>query len=416
MKVNNTYKTAGWSKLIAPRLVPKEGSPAYEELQRITNTPKLTMDDFRTATLWLDLTHEDVASLAGLKFNSVDNLTDQVNKRVNKDLPPKTEAKIRALLQEMIKDEFIAHAARRHATLWELLAVYHKLKLATKSKSAMRLHRGSIRHYERFLGRPAMIADLTDENVVAFQGFRLDEKVSPATVNSDTCRLLALWRYAARKRMIDGEPDVEQLPEYKRVNSSYEVAEVGQLLATIAKHADDIVPKAVTKPVLSAIWWTALVRVLYFTGIRIGAAMDIRIDDYEPRRRRLLVRAENQKQKADQMFIISEITHQALMACIGERSNGLLFVWTRNKSLLWTYYHRLLKAAKLPVGRRDKFHRLRRTSATQAEITFGAGSGQRHLGHSSPEMTQQHYLDASMMPDSDMAARLPEPTTIGGEV
>ena len=127
-----------------------------------------------------------------------------------------------------------------------------------------------------------------------------------------------------------------------------------------------------------------------------------------------MVRAETQKQKADQVFILNDITHKALMACIGKRSSGIIFAWKRHKSLLWYYYAQILKAAELPVGRRNMFHKLRRTSATQCEIAFGHGSAQRHLGHSSPEMTQ-HYLDHSMLPDADMSARLPEPTTIGGE-
>ena len=73
-------------------------------------------------------------------------------------------------------------------------------------------------------------------------------------------------------------------------------------------------------------WWTALMLVIYDTGVRISATMSIRRADVDLAAGTLLVRAEEQKQKADQLF---EPVAQTL-AAVRE-------IWLPERELLFQY-------------------------------------------------------------------------------
>jgi len=290
---------------------------------------------------------------------------------------------------------------------------YCRLKLSGKSINTKRLYDVTLRNFDNYLGRPATLADLNDDTVTAHIGWYIDRGRSPRTGNKARDQLLAVWRFAARKRFVDEWPDVEPLPEYKRTPTAWTPEQFSRLV-TIAsspvmvssgriKH-----PHATIYGVPTTIWWPALLLTIYDTGIRIGAALQLRCSDYSPETKRLHVRAESQKTRADQDFILSEQTAKVVETCIASADRELLFPCAFRYSLYYRFKC-LLRKAGLPHGRLDKFHRIRKTTATMAELHVGPGTAQRLLDHSSPRLTNDHYLDQSMLPTAAIAEKLPRP-------
>jgi integrase len=288
---------------------------------------------------------------------------------------------------------------------------YSRMKLNGRSIETKRLYHNTLRKFDKFLGRPATLADLNDSTVTAHIGWIAETGRSPRTGNKSRDQLLAIWRYAARKRHLELWPDVEPLREYTRTPTAWTIQQLAKII-DVARLFGPGGMKRLRQPSLCGIpadvWWVTLFLVLYDTGIRIGAAMQLRCDDYQAEQRRLFVRAETQKHRADQVLPVSEETAEALAKCIAAAEREQLFPWPHNKSLIYFHFNRLLKAAGLPAGRRDKFHKIRRTSATAAELALGPGAASIHLGHSSPKVTER-YLDRSMLPTANVAAALPRP-------
>lgn len=290
---------------------------------------------------------------------------------------------------------------------------FRKLRLKGRSEMSDKQYRIQLRHLDRFLGRAATLADLDDDTIIAFLVGR-HEATTPATANKARNHILALWRFAARKGHVRWFPDVARLQEPKRIPQAWSHAQLARLVETAyrAEMPDEKnylhIPTTGIPPNL---WWTGLILFLYETGVRIGAALQLRTADIDLESGRVIVRAEIQKQYADQVFTITEETRSVLRQFAGiERE--LLFPWARTTSSFYLHWKKLLAAAGLPTGRRCGPHRIRRTTATFAELHLGRGTATGILGHSSAHVTRA-YIDTSMLPENRFAENLPRPMLIG---
>lgn len=121
----------------------------------------------------------------------------------------------------------------------------------------------------------------------------------------------------------------------------------------------------------------------------------IRRADVDLDRRVVLARWQSQKQKSDQRLSLTAGTVDALRL-IWWPERELVFPWVRTPQERYYYLSRLLCLAGLPHTNRDKFGRLRRTTAN---LCAARGvDPTRQLGHSSPEVTRRYYLDDSAGP------------------
>src|SRR5262245_41247757 len=92
--------------------------------------------------------------------------------------------------------------------VWE--TQYRVRQLRSASIKTIRLWQISLDLIDRFLQRPATLADLTDDTLSRFATWRRrGGDVTAATVNRDLASLLALWRWCHRMRMVELWPDVQ---------------------------------------------------------------------------------------------------------------------------------------------------------------------------------------------------------------
>lgn len=259
---------------------------------------------------------------------------------------------------------------------------YRIRKLRGKSNETSRLYRISVSNFSRFLGRPARLADLTNDNVSAHMQWMLDRGREKATANKDRSQLLALWRFATRCGLLTTFPDVAPEVEPVRVPTAWLQSDISKLLLAV-----DAMPGSVGD-VPASLWWRTLIEVCLDTGERIGAVIQAKRDwlqgDW------LLFPAEARKGgKRDRMYKLSQSTVERL-AELRQHTGAELFPWPYCHNYLWKRFKAILEQAGLPAGRRDKFHRLRRTTAS---VVYAAGMDAQDVLDHQNKRTTQRYLD-----------------------
>jgi integrase len=262
--------------------------------------------------------------------------------------------------------------------------VYLPLRLRGKSSSRQRQYHIQLNHFARFLGREATFDDLRDEIVSQLLRWLVEHGRAPATANKARNHLLALWRLAARKGFVAHYPDVPPENEPRRIPKAWLVDDLANLFAAI----DGV--RGTICGIPASLWWHALHSVLWWTGERIGAVLQLRWEHLDAQSGWLTIPAELRKRKtADKIFELSPDALRAL-ARITFPKRALIFPWILDSTTLYYQYTKILKAAGLPTDRKSKFHRMRRSTASYFEAA--GGNATALLGHSQ-RSTTLGYLD-----------------------
>lgn len=213
-------------------------------------------------------------------------------------------------------------------------------------------------------------------------------KPSAASVAKDKSQLTALANWAAKKRLkrSDGK-DVEflSLPRMRKIRhapQAYTADEVARMIRLAKQRIGQIDGKP------AAWWWSTLLYAAWCSGERIGALLELRWQDVDLDGQTLLFRAETRKGRcADIQRAITPDLAKMLRSQAG-KPDDKVWRWDRNYHSLWPSLRLLCRKAGV---RGTGFHRLRKSSASY--VALGGGDATEHLGHASPEMTRQHYLD-----------------------
>lgn len=265
--------------------------------------------------------------------------------------------------------------------------IFEPLKLRSRSARTRDLYGISLRHLRTFLKRVPTLDDLNDDTVSAYLGWFRQQGRAAASVNKERNNVLAMWRFAARKRLVDRWPDVDPEIEPERVPNAWTEADVFKLFDYVRKLEGFVgfVPESS--------WWMALLLVIWDSGERIGAVMGMTWRDVDLVGGFVVCRAESRKGgRSDRLYKIAEDTVQALTAIrpIVREDNRNVFFWPYNAKYLWPKFGKILERAKLPHDARSKFHRIRRTVATYCEAA--GGNATELLGHSRRSVTLR-YID-----------------------
>jgi integrase len=279
----------------------------------------------------------------------------------------------------------------------------------------------TLRHFDRHLAKvadrptgPAKVADLTDLTVARFLAER-ERATCRATAGRDRCQLLALWRYAARKRMPGANGQPVEFPEVpimrapSRAVIAYTSAEIERLIRTAREGlAQDHRKAGATGGVPPAEWWASLILVLWESGERITAVMSTRWRDVDVGGRRVLFRAETRKfQKGDLDRRISPVAAEWLAGRVASPSEAV-WPWRRNASVLWTHFRSLCRRAGVPYR---GFHAIRRSTVSYCEAAE-KGAGQRAADHESGTTTKRSYLDPRIVNDGTQPVDLLPPLNL----
>ena len=276
-------------------------------------------------------------------------------------------------------------------TMREVLERYAVLQ--NLSDRTVVLYGHTLDRFRDHLGHEPTLDDLDDMVVAGFLRWRAvtphkRAKISAASVAKDKSQLTALANWAAKKRLkrSDGQPvEFLSLPRTRKIRhapQAYTVAEVSSLIRR-ARRREGVVGG---QP--AGWWWSTLLMAAWQTAERIGALLALRWADVDLDGRTLLFRAETRKGRSEDLQ--RAITPQLVQLLATHRKDDkeLVWHWDREYTSLWPSLRILCQQAGV---RGTGFHKLRKASASY--VALAGGDATQHLGHASPDITRQHYLD-----------------------
>jgi integrase len=234
---------------------------------------------------------------------------------------------------------------------------------------------------------------------------------APSTINKARGHLVALWNWAHIEGLHSEKPsNVAKVKEPKRSPEAWTLEQLGNIL----KSAGEC--EGMVGDVPANVLWLALIWTAFNSGARVSAMMSIRWDDVDLESGWLKIRAEYQKHKEDQQVGLMPETIESLQRLAEyPRADETVFgVWRSDRTChgwkrLNMALRKILKRAGLPHGRRDLWHKIRRTFATQVNASGGLAMAQTLLGHSSADVTMR-YIDPRQAPKNNQADYLGRPT------
>jgi len=327
-----------------------------------------------------------------------------------------------------LQSERSGHPERSTTLELETLFASEYSPLRRLGQKSINCYSVTLRHFNRHLAKvagrepgPARLGDLADLTVARFLADR-ERETCRATAGRDRCQLLALWRYAARKRYLgaDGQPLAFPEVPLMRAPTRAVVAYTSLEVATLIRYSLQMGSlhnrrKSPTGGIPEGLWWASLLRVLWESGERISATMSLKWREVDLPGRRVLFRAETRKfGKGDLDRRISPQTAEWLGQRVGSPSS-LVWPWSLNYTLLWPQFQALCKQAGVPYR---GFHAIRRATVSYCEAAE-RGAGQRAADHESAQTTRRSYLDPrivdqgpepiDLLPPLDLEERRDEP-------
>lgn len=278
--------------------------------------------------------------------------------------------------------------------LHELVREYGSRKLRWASEATKSKFLRAECAFSGFLRRPAELEDLQVDLVLDFLQ-SIDR--SPHTQNEYRAKIVALWNYAAKRRLVPDFPDFPKIRAPHRLPVAFGVADFRRLL---------VAAKAMPRPVRGVpggIWWPALLQLGWATGERYRAIVGAKWNDYSAESGRLIVRAETRKGgDRDRLYLLPDWCRAAL-AAVPRLHHEIL----RPNTNYWRQWDQLLQSAGLPADRYHKTHALRRSHASH--LAAAGVDPCAALGHSSVRITREHYLDPTIVGELRGGLSMPAP-------
>src|SRR5690606_38303862 len=104
--------------------------------------------------------------------------------------------------------------------------LYEPLKLRGKADDTKRPYRYALDKLAELLGREPTRDDLTDATISGLLGWMADNDYAARSINDCRAYLLALWRFLARKRIVEQWPDVDLQPEPEIIPMAWTTAQL----------------------------------------------------------------------------------------------------------------------------------------------------------------------------------------------
>jgi integrase len=265
--------------------------------------------------------------------------------------------------------------------------LYFRLNTAIRHDNTRRQYRIAVGNLGEAVERRPTVADLVDDNVALMMRLLSDRGLANRTINERRNRVQALWNWLARRGHVARWPTVGRYPAPRRTPEAWTREQLRALFDEV------LLLPGKRKGIPRWLWWRALLGVLWDSGARIGEIMAAEWSHLDVRTGWLSIPAEIRKGGLKDMPY--RLSPDTLMHLVMLRRYGgeRLFTPIYSGVYLWQAFGGILESAGLPHGRRDKFHRLRRSFATH--LKAAGGNPQEALGHSTYSTTLG-YLDPRM--------------------
>lgn len=284
-------------------------------------------------------------------------------------------------------------------------ALYRPHRLTGKSLNTVRLYQVCLRQLDRHLERPALLSDLTDDNIRGLMAGLVSNGRAITTANKARSHLVALWNFLARKSIVPVWPEVMPLVTPERAPIAWMRHELAQLWMACE----------LTKGTIGGFpaphFWHGLHGLGWDSGERISALMGIQWADLDLTGWARFPAEVRKGRRRDLVCRLHPQTCDALRKLW--RPSGAVLPWDRCTTTIWLHYRRILKRAGLPTDRAHKFHCWRKSVASYFEAA--GGNSTKLLGHSNRKTTEA-YLDPRVIVQDHACDRLFRPGDDAGRV
>lgn len=269
--------------------------------------------------------------------------------------------------------------------------LYQPYKLADASKSCIYQYRLNLRRFSDFLGHTASVEDLRDELLTGCGRWLIDTRgLSRASASKLQKQIACLWRFLARKHIVEHWPEFRVFREPKRAPIAYtrdEIRAIWKVIGTVDGTWGGI-PRN--------LWVAALVSLLWDTGSRCGPIFKARVSWIDLSRQAITIPAEFVKNgDEDRVYQLRPSTIQILsLAFAGMPQSRRLFVGKKQCDFSGWYGKNILEPAGVKNDRAHKLHCWRRSVATHLKVAGGDPTAA--LNHSTDAVTRAHYLDPTI--------------------
>lgn len=289
-------------------------------------------------------------------------------------------------------------------------SVYLPQEMFDKQLKSQESTRNAIRRLDACFGRPVLLGEISDKIAADFFRNLLAQNYPATTVNNFRRHIFSVWRHAHRLGLTPAAPGVKRLRENREAPEAWSLQEFARILDAAGR----LPCNGLYGPVPTSVWWTAILNVAYWTGLRRGSLLKIQHGDIDLKKGWLLVPASHIKTKRAKRFFIppSAMTAIRRVVQLSGQKEGALFEPHPSTHSTYRTFDRILKVAEVPPSTRkglNKFHKIRRTVATAAYEAGGVAAAAALLDHSDPNVTLTHYVDGRARKDNDATLVLPVP-------
>ena len=264
----------------------------------------------------------------------------------------------------------------------------------------------TLRYWEQFTAGPTLdemhqghAADFLAA-LASLPGNRRGSTISPNTIrkhctHAQRCLDLAgppSTRHRMAADLIDRPPFlIRPRQRHKLAEDAFTLDEVRAWLAA-AQNAETPHLPATPAP----LWWAALIRWTWATGLRIGTTLAARWDWLDPSALTLQIPDSDYKGGQARRFHTSPPALEAVQPLRATGRGPLVFPWPYTRWYLDRVRVRMLAEAGLPPTRRFGFHGLRKGAAT-ALAEKNPLAAQLAMGHASAKTTRDHYVHPDLV-------------------
>lgn len=248
----------------------------------------------------------------------------------------------------------------------------------------------SVRTFERWLGRAPLIQDLTEFTVSRFlRDLEASRSFSQKTISGRRGDLLAIWRHAADRGLIDPPRRVRIVKVPEPMPTAWTPAEMAALLKAA---------KALTGYLSNGLprgrYFHDLLRTAYETGLRRSDLLKLKMRSVDDRG--VCVVLQRKTGRAHACAVRPETLESLRWLAKRLEENGEA---RADQPLWWPYtprqlYHWIKKICRAAGVRDGALQQARRTGATHAERA-APGTAARYLGHATDSQAKRHYIDQS---------------------
>lgn len=264
--------------------------------------------------------------------------------------------------------------------------------------------RYSLNSFSQFLERLPEATDLTDDTVNRFIVWLSQQDCAHETIRTRRSGILALWNAAADAGIAQQPSRVRKLAPRRSVPRAWTQAQVAAILDECAKLKGNFrrFPQIERAKFAAAVALTC-----YETGLRRGDVLRIQRFQIQPDGLIVLIQQKTQQQHLARI----RPAKLALIDSMGTAGRTMVFGCVVSERWLGKLLEAVCRTAGIPEGSVKWFRRSGATHAERAE----PGSGYRYLGHTTPRIAFQSYIDPLQIRNSAiMPPNLPPPPAQAG--